>query len=127
MIKFKFTSNTAKITRDLELFKKALLKLPQGISIWNDVEYAIFVELGTYKMAPRAMLRRSMPAIEQFFEAELKRLDVPFNFSQFRALLKRTEQFALETIKQNTPVRSGKLRAGWQSKITKRNDNDQND
>lgn len=44
-----------------------------GLSIENPTPYAIFVELGTSKMAPRAMLRRSLPGIQDTFQRALAR------------------------------------------------------
>ena len=39
--------------------------------IYNAVPYSIFVEWGTYKMAPRAMARKSLPEIQQYFVEQL--------------------------------------------------------
>lgn len=44
-----------------------------GIEFKNDTPYAIFVEMGTRSMAPRAMLRRSLPGIQETFEKALAR------------------------------------------------------
>lgn len=41
-----------------------------GIRYLNQTPYAAFVELGTSKMAPRAMLTSSIPEITAFFEKE---------------------------------------------------------
>ena len=39
--------------------------------IFNEVRYGIFVEWGTYKMAPRSMARKSLPEIGARYEQEL--------------------------------------------------------
>jgi len=43
-----------------------------GIRWTNDTPYSVFVEFGTSKMAPRAMLGRSVPDIKEFFRRRLE-------------------------------------------------------
>lgn len=39
--------------------------------IFNETHYSIFVEWGTYKMAPRAMARKSVPEIGDHYSEQL--------------------------------------------------------
>lgn len=48
-------------------------KSDRGLRITNSAKYAIYVELGTSRMAPRAMLARSLPDIEATFKQALAR------------------------------------------------------
>lgn len=85
--------------------------------VWTETEYAIYVEFGTVHMTPRAMIRRSIPAIQARFEAELKKIGPLPTPIQLLAAVDRTMVFARETIQANTPVDTGALRDSYQ--ITK--------
>jgi len=85
--------------------------------IWTEVEYAIFVEFGTYKMLPRAMIRKSIPAIEAYFEEQWQALPAMFTRGQFEAMVERVMLFALAKISGNTPVKSGDLRRSWNASV----------
>lgn len=91
------------------------LNYPSGIfgKVWTDVEYALFVEFGTAKMAPLAMVRDSLPAIKGYLEQELKQLRALPTPLELKALVDKVLVFAREEIARNTPVRSGRLRASW--------------
>jgi hypothetical protein len=82
-------------------------------SVWTEVEYAIFLEFGTSRMAPRAMIRRSLPAIKAYMESEWKKLRTLPTPLELQALVDRVLVYARAEIAQNTPVKSGRLRDSW--------------
>ena len=43
-----------------------------GVEIWNETPYAAYVEFGTPKMAPRAMLRTTTEEAEEIAEIALR-------------------------------------------------------
>lgn len=81
--------------------------------VWTEVEYAIFVEYGTYKMSPRAMIRKSIPDIEQKFGELWAKLPPIFTKADIDRLFADTIAFAKERIAHNTPVKSGDLKNSW--------------
>lgn len=89
---------------------------PQGIygAVWSDVEYAVYQEFGTSKMAPAFMIRRSIPAIQDFMAAEFRKLRQLPTPLEMQAMVDRVLVFAREEIARNTRVRTGRLRRSWQ-------------
>lgn len=89
--------------------------LPDAIraSIYSELEYAVFVEFGTYKMRPRAMLRRALPAIEAEFARRWKSLPVPPSLSDLLSLVDDVVDYGIDAIRNNTPVKSGDLKKSW--------------
>lgn len=65
-------------------------------------------------MAPRAMIRRSIPAIKAFFEVEFRKFKSLPTPLELQALADRVLEFARAEIAQNTPVQSGNLKDSWQ-------------
>lgn len=117
MSKFKVKTNMDGVIRELDEFLKQHDGVMIKASVWSEVEYAKFVEFGTYKMVPKAMIRKAMPAIEDFFLREWKTMPFPFKESDLRALWNKTIEFAQQEISRYTPVKTGVLKESW--KITK--------
>ncbi len=65
LVKSKTPVQTGKLQKNWQFILEG-----HGIRYLNQTPYAAFVELGTSKMAPRAMLTRSLPEIVVFFEKE---------------------------------------------------------
>ncbi len=83
------------------------------ITISNDTFYTGFVEFGTSRMEPRAMVRRATPAIEKWMDAELKKIEFP-TIGEIEKLLDNLKDVALNEIKIRTPVKTGLLRRSWE-------------
>lgn len=91
------------------------------VEIYNEVPYTEYVEYGTSKMAPRGMVRRSMPAVEDFMTQEFQNLSFPPTKEAIEGLMQDVrEKFAQEVIdrtpigkKQTKTHRPGTLRQGW--------------
>lgn len=115
MVKITVKSNMDGVIKELEDFVKKFNGSSIKASLWSEVLYAKYVEEGTYKMAPRAMVRQSMPAIEAYFEAEWAKMPFPFKDSDLRALWNRTIEFAKAEISKRTPVKTGVLKSSWQT------------
>lgn len=73
-------------------------------AVWTDVKYAIFLEFGTSKMAPRAMIRESLPLIKEYMAKEWKSLRPLPTPIEVQALVDRVLVFARDLIAKNTPV-----------------------
>lgn len=92
------------------------------VEIYNDVPYTEYVEYGTSKMAPRAMVRRSIPAVEDFLTEELNNLPFPPTKEQIEGLMEDTRAKFLQEVIDRTPIgkvttethKPGTLRRGWQ-------------
>ena len=50
-----------------------VMQTKKGLGILNDANYAIYVEMGTRKMAPRNMIKKSLPLINSYFETSLRK------------------------------------------------------
>lgn len=104
------------ITSNVDTFLKQFdTSLPNSIqaSVWTQIEYAVFVEFGTYKMEPRAMIRTSVPAIEAKMIELWQALPFPPTEQDLLKMVQTTIEFALEEIKRNTPRKSGTLQDSW--------------
>lgn len=74
------------------------------IIVNNDVYYFRWVEEGTSKMAPRGMVAKSLPLIQEFAANQIKLLG-PFPTEEdIDRAIERTRQFALDTIRSKTPI-----------------------
>lgn len=91
------------------------------VEIYNEVPYTEYVEYGTSKMAPRAMVRRSMPAVEDFLTQEFNNLPFPPTKEQIEGLMEDTRSVFLQEVVDRTPIgkvdtpthKPGTLRRGW--------------
>lgn len=109
------------VLKKIEQSLKAINQKACVVEIYNEVPYTEYVEYGTSKMAPRAMVRRSMPAIEDFLTSEFNNLPFPPTKEQIEGLMEDVrEKFAQEVIdrtpigkKQTKTHRPGTLRQGW--------------
>lgn len=106
-------SNTDQNMGELEQFLKTLGFTKVRAEVWTDIEYAVFVEFGTFKMTPRAMVRQSIPEIENFFADEWVKLPVIFTKADIDSLFSRTVEFAKERIREKTPVKTEDLKKSW--------------
>lgn len=105
------------INSNVETFLKQFDQgLPEHIraEVFTKIEYAVFVEFGTYKMEPRAMVRDSIPAIEAKLTDEWQALAFPPTEQSLIAMVQRVVEFALEEIRRNTPRKSGTLQDSWE-------------
>lgn len=102
----------SKIDELLQGFRQNLVVLDAyeqfKLMVISNLEYAIYVEFGTKHMAPRAMIRNSMPAIKAYisqqFEKELSgHIGKPTFQKRFFAWRAGMIQYALDVIRDNTP------------------------
>lgn len=107
------TSNIDENMQELAQFLDTLNYTAVRATVWTDVEYAIFVEFGTVKMTPRAMIRKSIPDIEKRFGELWIAMPAMFSKADVDKLFTDIIEFARERISQNTPVKSGDLKASW--------------
>jgi isopentenyl diphosphate isomerase/L-lactate dehydrogenase-like FMN-dependent dehydrogenase len=113
--KVNITSNIDKILGELANFHGVLVKLDSlRVSVWSDLEYAVYTEFGTYKMAPHAMVRLSMPNIEAYFMGEWMALPVMFSQEDLKDMMNRTINYAKDEIVRRTHEDTGALKASWQ-------------
>lgn len=92
------------------------------VEIYNEVPYTEYVEYGTSKMAPRGMVRRSMPAVEDFMTQEFNNLPFPPTKDQIEGLMEDVQDKFLQEVIDRTPVgkvttethKPGTLKRGWQ-------------
>lgn len=113
-------SNADEVVNELQQYLRDFKQGMAGIRVENDLHYAKFVEYGTVKMAPRAMMRRSQPEIEAYFEREFYNLkEFPPRKEEVLSALSRVASFALITIQSKTPVKTGALKAAWKIKPPK--------
>lgn len=75
-----------------------------SIQVYNDVYYFRFVEEGTDKMAPRAMVAESLPLIKEFLKNQIRRLGPFPTEAQIEEAVRLTEQYALDEIRSRTPI-----------------------
>lgn len=112
-------------TQMLEKISETLKAIDQKactVEIYNDVPYTEYVEYGTSKMAPRAMVRRSMPAVEDFMTQEFNNLPFPPTKDQIEGLMEDVQDKFLQEVIDRTPVgkvttethKPGTLKRGWQ-------------
>lgn len=109
----------------LRKIEQALSEIGQKsctVEIFNEVPYTEYVEYGTSKMAPRGMVRRSMPAIEDFMTEEFNNLPFPPTKEQIEGLMEDVQDKFLQEVVDRTPIgkvttethKPGTLRRGWQ-------------
>lgn len=92
------------------------------VEIYNEVPYTEYVEYGTSKMDPRGMVRRSMPAVEDFMTEEFNNLPFPPTKEQIEGLMEDVQDKFLQEVIDRTPVgkvntekhKPGTLKRGWQ-------------
>jgi len=92
------------------------------VEIYNEVPYTEYVEYGTSKMAPRGMVRRSMPAVEDFMTQEFNNLPFPPTKEQIEGLMEDVQDKFLQEVIDRTPIgkvntethKPGTLKRGWQ-------------
>lgn len=122
MTKVKIKSPAFEMIGKIEETMKALDQKACTVEIYNDVPYTDFVEYGTSKMAPRAMVRRSMPAVEDFMAEEFNNLPFPPTKEQVEGLMEDVQEKFLQEVIDRTPVgkvitethKPGTLKRGWQ-------------
>lgn len=101
---------------------KAIDQKACTVEIFNEVPYTEYVEYGTSKMAPRGMVRRSMPAVEDFMTEEFNNLPFPPTKEQIEGLMEDVQDKFLQEVIDRTPVgkvttethKPGTLKRGWQ-------------
>lgn len=107
----------ARITTNADVMIQRIegLKYPDHVfgRVWTDVEYAVFQEYGTSKMAPAAMIRQSIPAIRSYMEQEWKAMTGLPTQRDLEDLVNRVLKFARDEISKNSPVAEGTLRDSW--------------
>ena len=84
-------------------------------TISNETHYTGFVEFGTSRMAPRAMVRRSLDSIEKWMSAEIDKFNYPPSMGELEKLMERARDYALSEIKLRTPVKTGLLKSSWKA------------
>ena len=109
----KVTSNTEAHMAELEEMLAAINYTAVRAEVWTDVEYAVFVEFGTYRMDPKAMVRTAIPDIEKKFNEGWMALPTPFTKADVEKLFKDTIDFAKVEIAKRTPRKSGTLQDSW--------------
>lgn len=74
-VKFAELTLKANTPVDTGLLRKSWHVMPtkKGLGITNNTPYAIYVEMGTKHMRSRDMLGRSLPAINNYFEENLRK------------------------------------------------------
>lgn len=85
-------------------FQAAAARLPGRIrgAVSNDKEHAIYTELGTSKMEPHAMVRNSLPVIEDASEVAFGALSATPTEVELIAAVNSVINTAFDTIKDNT-------------------------
>lgn len=111
----KVTSNVDGHIAELEEMLAAINYTAVRAEVWTEVEYAVFVEFGTYRMAPRAMVRTAIPDIEKKFNEGWMALPTPFTKADVEKLFKDTIDFAKVEITKRTPRKSGTLQDSWEA------------
>lgn len=111
----KVTSNVDGYLAELEQMLAAINYTAVRAEVWTDVEYAVFVEFGTYRMTPRAMVRTAIPDIEKKFNEGWMALPTPFTKADVEKLFKDTIDFARVEIAKRTPRKSGTLQDSWKA------------
>ena len=122
MTKVTVKSPTNGILKQIEQTLAAINQKACTVEIYNEVPYTEYVEYGTSKMAPRAMVRRSMPAIEDFMTSEFHNLPFPPTKEQIEGLMEDVQDKFLQEVIDRTPIgkvntethKPGTLRRGWQ-------------
>jgi hypothetical protein len=89
------------------------------VVIRNNVPYFKFVEYGTSKMEARAMVRKSLPLIQEFMRQQLSGLGAFFDDADLDQVKRLGEQFALDEIRSRTPIESGTLVRGFEIEIVR--------
>jgi hypothetical protein len=84
-------------------------------TISNETPYTGFVEFGTSRMAPRAMVRRSLDSIEKWMSAEIDRFEYPPSMGELENLMERARDHAIREIQIRTPVKTGLLKSSWKA------------
>lgn len=81
------------------------INYPKGVdlTVHSDVLYAPFVEFGTRKMLPAAMIRKSEPEIQAEIEREAKALPPLAGADEIVAMQERIGEFAVKAISKKTP------------------------
>lgn len=89
------------------------------VTVHNSVLHFKFVEYGTDKMEARAMVRKSMPEIEDFLRRQLSRLGPFFTDEELDEGCRLTAQYALDVIRSRTPIETGELVRGFEVHVTR--------
>ena len=84
-------------------------------AISNETHYTGYVEFGTSRMSPRAMVRRSLDSIEKWMSAEIDRFDYPPSMGEIEKMMERARDYALREIQIRTPVKTGLLKSSWKA------------
>lgn len=117
--KVRYTSRIDELIKELRGIVIAFKSAEDGpllFRIWSDIEYAIYVEFGTYKMAPRAMIRSSMDEVRDYcakqYQTEIANriVDGTLTEKAFFAFRAGVIQFALDRIRNKTPRRTAEQR-----------------
>jgi len=84
------------------------------VRVINEVEYFLYVEMGTSRMDARAMVRNSFrPAVDMLDDLWKNYLPFPFTPDDLEILFTQVKDFLIDEILRRTPVVTGKLYMGF--------------